>query len=577
MALARHSAKSFAGSAGNGRLIKSPNALSVAAFYRGTEPRQRLAQILVCDLRQIGRDLRGGSGVASRRRFSSRPPKRRLAQRHPPDRPPAEEAVDAFADHVGEVLNFDRCRAFDPQHERSGLSFLAFHRTHPLDLDRLAVGGNVRSRNFAPARHQLRRSKALPGKRLAHDLADKVAEWLGVGTDGLVHDGAVCHPSAGILAMTVAANRAGRQRADRCGADCLPQPAALLAWYDRHRRKLPWRAKPDEHADPYRVWLSEIMLQQTTVKAVGPYYARFLTRWPDVHALAAAPLDEVLKTWAGLGYYARARNLHACARAVVDRHGGEFPPSEAALRALPGIGDYTAAAIAAIAFDQCSSPVDGNIERVIARLFAVALPLPAAKPQIRRLAQSLTPQHRSGDFAQAMMDLGATICTPKKPACALCPWNDVCSARARGEAEIYPHRMPKREGVLRRGAAFVARRADGYILVRTRPPKGLLGGMTEVPTTEWTQDFDEATALPQAPRFSLASSKPKAKTVWRRTAGVVRHVFTHFPLELSVYAAELPAETPAPAGLRWTPLAELAGEALPNVMRKVVTHAIPGY
>ena len=377
--------------------------------------------------------------------------------------------------------------------------------------------------------------------------------------------------------MTVAANRAGRQRADRRGADCLPQSAALLGWYDRHRRKLPWRAKPDERADPYRVWLSEIMLQQTTVKAVGPYYARFLTRWPDVRALAAAPLDEVLKTWAGLGYYARARNLHACARAVIDRHGGEFPPSEAALRALPGIGDYTAAAIAAIAFDQCSSPVDGNIERVIARLFAVALPLPAAKPEIRRLARSLTPQHRAGDFAQAMMDLGATICTPKKPACALCPWNDVCSARACGEAEIYPRRTPKREGVLRRGAAFVARRADGYVLVRTRPPKGLLGGMTEVPTAEWVPDFEEATAFSEAPRFSSLRNNGKRDMLWRRLPGTVRHVFTHFPLELAVYIAELPATTAPPAGTRWVALAELSGEALPSVMRKVVAHAIPNY
>jgi A/G-specific adenine glycosylase len=376
-----------------------------------------------------------------------------------------------------------------------------------------------------------------------------------------------------ISPATVAAKPAARQRGKSRTAGSCPQPTALLAWYDRHRRKLPWRAPPGERADPYRVWLSEIMLQQTTVKAVAPYYARFLQRWDDVGALAAAPLNDVLKTWAGLGYYARARNLHACARAVVERHGGKFPASEVELRALPGIGDYTAAAIAAIAFDLPASPVDGNIERVVARLYAVTTPLPAAKPEIRRLAAGLTPQHRAGDFAQAMMDLGSTICTPKTPACVLCPWNEACAAYARGEAEALPRRTPKREGALRRGAAFVARRADGMVLVRTRPAKGLLGAMTEVPTTQWLHDFAEGDALEGAPRFS--APKTRKRLAWRRVAGVVRHVFTHFPLELSVYTAEVPARTPAPSGTRWVALASLAGEALPSVMRKVVAHALP--
>ena len=378
-------------------------------------------------------------------------------------------------------------------------------------------------------------------------------------------------------AGTVAAKPAARQRASRASAISFPQPTALLAWYDRHRRRLPWRAAPGERADPYRVWLSEIMLQQTTVKAVAPYYDRFLARWPDLRALAAAPLADILKTWAGLGYYARARNLHACARAVVERHGGKFPASEEALRALPGIGAYTAAAIAAIAFDAPASPVDGNIERVIARLFAIAAPLPAAKPQIGRRARELVPQRRAGDFAQAMMDLGATICTPKTPACALCPWNDCCAARARGDAETYPRRMRKREGALRRGAAFVACRADGFVLVRTRPPTGLLGGMTEVPTTDWTPDFAETSALDGAPRLPAGKSKRRIglqRIAWRRLAGVVRHVFTHFPLELLVYVAELPAGTPAPAGMRWVALTDIGGEALPSVMRKVLVHAL---
>ena len=235
----------------------------------------------------------------------------------------------------------------------------------------------------------------------------------------------------------------------------------LLRWYDRHRRVLPWRARKGERADPYRVWLSEIMLQQTTVKAVAPYYARFLARFPAVAELAAAPLEDVLKLWAGLGYYARARNLHACAKAVVERHGGTFPGSEEELRTLPGIGAYTAAAIAAIAFDQPASPVDGNIERVIARLFAVEEELPAAKPRIRALAESLTPQRRAGDFAQAMMDLGATICTPKKPACALCPWMASCAARERGDQESFPRKAREED---RRAAprCGVRRRARGW-------------------------------------------------------------------------------------------------------------------
>jgi A/G-specific adenine glycosylase len=350
-----------------------------------------------------------------------------------------------------------------------------------------------------------------------------------------------------------------------------PDPANLLAWYDRHRRRLPWRALPGERADPYRVWLSEIMLQQTTVKTVAPYYLGFLQRWPNVASLAEAPLDQVLKSWAGLGYYARARNLHACAKAVVERHGGRFPSDEAALRALPGVGAYTAAAIAAIAFDRPHVPVDGNVERVIARLFAVDEALPAAKPAIQRLAQSLMPQHRSGDFAQSLMDLGATICTPKKPACALCPWLPSCLARASGEPDGFPIKAAKEKGRLRRGAAFVVVRGDGAVLVRTRPPTGLLGGMTEVPTSEWLHDFNEGTALDSAPVFSPVSENNKS---WRRLPGLVSHVFTHFPLELVVYRAEVAAATAAPKNSRWAPAEELAGEAFPTVMRKVLAHAL---
>jgi A/G-specific adenine glycosylase len=362
--------------------------------------------------------------------------------------------------------------------------------------------------------------------------------------------------------------RSGAKKSGAKGASPAAAAADLLAWYDRHRRELPWRAAAGVTPDPYRVWLSEIMLQQTTVKTVAPYFLRFIERWPTIEALAAAPLEDVLKAWAGLGYYARARNLHACARAVVERHGGRFPASEAALAELPGIGPYTAGAIAAIACGARAAALDGNAERVMTRLFAVEQELPAARPQLRALTLKLVPRRRAGDFAQALMDLGAGICTPKRPACAICPWTAACAARRRGDPEAFPRKVRKRAGELRRGAAFVVLRADGRVLLRSRPAQGLLGGMTEVPTTAWSSDFDAARALSEAP--DLLPGKPK----WHRVPGFVTHVFTHFPLELVVFRAEMPAATRAPAGARWAPLAELAGEALPSVMRKVVAHAL---
>ena len=339
----------------------------------------------------------------------------------------------------------------------------------------------------------------------------------------------------------------------------------LLAWYDRHRRQLPWRALPGQANDPYRVWLSEIMLQQTTVKAVGPYFEKFTARWPTVAALGSASQDDVLRMWAGLGYYSRARNLHACAVTVLRDHGGMFPDTEEGLRALPGVGPYTAAAVAAIAFDRQTMPVDGNIERVVSRLFAVEEPLPKSKPQIQELAATLLWSSRAGDSAQALMDLGATICTPKKPACVLCPLNDNCAARTRGDQETFPRKAPKKAGVLRRGAAFVVTRGD-EILVRTRPEKGLLGGMLEVPTSDWLAGQDDKDAREQTPALKVSR--------WHRKAGVVTHVFTHFPLELVVYTASVPARMRAPQGMRWVPIAALKDEALPNVMRKVIAHGL---
>jgi A/G-specific adenine glycosylase len=337
---------------------------------------------------------------------------------------------------------------------------------------------------------------------------------------------------------------------------------SLLAWYDRHRRWLPWRAGPGQATDPYHVWLSEIMLQQTTVAATIPYYERFLMRFPTVEALAAASLDEVLAAWAGLGYYARARNLHACARAVVAA--GGFPRDAAGLRALPGVGDYTAAAVGAIAFGVPVVPVDGNVERVVARLFAVGEALPRAKPALRALAAQLgndpVARARPGDFAQALFDLGATVCTPATPACALCPWMTGCAARWAGSAGELPRRAAKPMRPLRHGVHFWLTDHGGNVLLRRRPPDGLLGGMTELPGTDWrAEPWGIAEAVALAPM----------RADWR-PAGKVRHGFTHFELTIELFAARL-ARIDAPGFVR--PIAALADEALPSVMRKCVRMA----
>jgi len=352
-------------------------------------------------------------------------------------------------------------------------------------------------------------------------------------------------------------------------AAALNVPNALLTWYDTERRDLPWRYGPGEKPDPYRVWLSEIMLQQTTVKAVIPYFERFTARWPNVRALAKADLDDVLAAWAGLGYYSRARNLHACAKAVAEQHKGRFPRREEDLLALPGIGPYTAAAIASIAFGAKATPVDGNIERVVARLFAVRQPMPAAKPELRRLAATLTPEARAGDFAQALMDLGATVCTPKRPSCLMCPLSAGCAASADGTAETLPLRAVKPARPVRYGVAFMALSEDGHVLLRRRPEAGLLGGMLEVPSTEWGDAWVAADeALRAAP----------VRADWWPVAGSISHTFTHFRLEIMVYrtivapdvALNLWAE---PERCRWVHRRDLHGEALPSVMRKVLAHA----
>jgi len=350
-----------------------------------------------------------------------------------------------------------------------------------------------------------------------------------------------------------------------------PRAADLLAWYDRHARRLPWRTAPAERRagvkpDPYRVWLSEIMLQQTNVTTVKPYFEAFLGQWPTVADLAAASTEDVMKAWAGLGYYSRARNLKACADAVVREHGGRFPETSAGLRELPGIGAYTSAAIAAIAHDEPAAVVDGNVERVLSRIFAIETPLPAAKKEISALQAKLTPAKRAGDYAQAMMDLGATICSPKRPACSLCPWEAACVAHAAGTEEFYPRKAAKADRPERAGAAFIATRADGAILLRKRAERGLLGGMTEVPGSDWVVGPAPAPGRDAAP---LAAD-------WQRIAVPVIHVFTHFRLTLDIWHARLPDAHPAPGDSWWASAVDLPHEALPSVMKKAIEAAVPG-
>nr|WP_205690164.1 A/G-specific adenine glycosylase [Caulobacter sp. SLTY] len=332
----------------------------------------------------------------------------------------------------------------------------------------------------------------------------------------------------------------------------------MLAWYDAHARDLPWRVGPAEHRagvrpDPYRVWLSEVMLQQTTVPHATPYFLGFTRRWPTVTDLANVEDGDLMAAWAGLGYYARARNLLACARAVARDHGGVFPDTEEGLRALPGVGAYTAAAVAAIAFDRPTNVVDGNVERVMSRLFAVEDPLPGSKPELKALAAALVDDHRPGDWAQALMDLGATVCKPKSPICDRCPISMHCAALARGDQDSFPRKTRKAARPRRHGIAYVLTQGDAVALVR-RPDKGLLGGMLGLPTSDWT-------ASPPP----VGEGAP-AKAAWRE-AGEIEHVFTHFSLTLKVFRAEGDAPD-----VVWTPIETL--DALPSVFLKAARQAL---
>lgn len=336
----------------------------------------------------------------------------------------------------------------------------------------------------------------------------------------------------------------------------------LLEWYDRHARVMPWRVSPAGRKqgitpDPYKVWLSEVMLQQTTVAAVKDYFQRFTSRWPTVQNLAAAEDADVMGEWAGLGYYARARNLLKCARVVVADHNGHFPNDHAALLKLPGIGPYTAAAISSIAFDQPYAVLDGNVERVMSRLYGIHMPLPDAKPILMEKAVALTPEQRPGDYAQAVMDLGATLCTPKSPACGICPWQAPCLARARGTAPDLPKKAPKKSKPVREGVVFVGRRQDGAWLLETRPDKGLLGGMLGWPGSEWVDAGATSRVL-----------QPPCDGEWRKLDAEVRHTFTHFHLILTVQVADLPATCDPDRGFFLT-RDRFRPSDLPTVMRKV--------
>ncbi len=499
----------------------------------------------------------------------------------------AEEGVDAFHALVEFVSEQDGAGTVAGDDQRAGLERVVLvGAARPVDLFGPSVVAMGRAYDIGPGGDKVEiHAGAARDNRFQHP-AGQFGDRHRIGTAPLRTAISCGHHNQTLdfaRALTTLSAMPREALSSPAGTTGVVDPAdlsagnRLLEWYDRHARVLPWRTGPKARRegvrpDPYHVWLSEVMLQQTQVATVRDYFLAFLERWPTVRDLALASEDDVLKAWAGLGYYRRARNLKRCAEAVWHDHGGHFPDHAAALRDLSGIGDYTSAAIAAIAFDEPVAVVDGNVERVIARLHAIEKPVRSAKPLIRAHVEAMVSAkgnpgegagERPGDFAQAMMDLGATICSPKKPSCMLCPISEDCTAYAQGEPERYPLREAKAEKPLRRGAAFVAVDGDGAVLLRKRGDSGLLAGMSEVPTSGWTAARDGETGAEAAP----------FPADWRE-AGTVRHVFTHFALDLTVWQARI-TQRPEAEGW-WSEADALAGEALPTVMKKALEAAIPG-
>ena len=477
------------------------------------------------------------------------------------DASPAQMRVRPSHDHRRAVLRLERERAFDPQHQgrgsnrRVGIAFGGPRR--PLQFDRPGVTREVLADDGLPIGDQACFAQAARGQRLSDQPGGKFSQRLGAAPRALHHRFGTESKDAGHEVDGMSANVSALASEAKRKAIV----AGTLAWWDRCRRPLAWRAEPGEIPDPYRVWLSEVLLQQTTAQAVTPYYQAFIAKWPSVEDLAAAPIEDVMSAFAGLGYYSRARNLHACAKEIA-RRGGTFPGEEAELRALPGVGAYTAAAVAAIAFGRQTTPVDGNIARVLARLLALEKPIPRARAELATAARALAPSRRAGDFAQALMDIGATLCRPRNPACSLCPLAEDCAAFQTGVPEVYPRRTEAKARPRRQGVVFFARRSDGAFLARRRPPHGLLASTLELPGTLWTAEGLGEVVQGAAPVVAH----------WRRLPGEVEQVFTHFALRLTVYAAEF--EGGAPAGCSWVGSDAVGAAGFSAMMRKAVEHAL---
>jgi A/G-specific adenine glycosylase len=477
------------------------------------------------------------------------------------DASPAEMGVRPSYDHRGAVLRLEREGAFNPQHQgrasdwRVQIAFRGSRR--PLQLDRPGVARKRLAHDCGPIGDQARFAQAARGQRLGDQPGREFSQRLGAAPRALHHRLGTESKKAGHEVDGMSANVSALASEAKRKAIV----ARTLAWWDRSRRSLAWRAEPGEIPDPYRVWLSEVLLQQTTAQAATPYYRAFIARWPRVEDLALAPIEDVIGTFAGLGYYSRVRNLHACAKEIA-RRGGTFPGGETELRALPGIGAYTAAAVAAIAFGRQTTPVDGNIARILARLLALEKPIARARDELAATARALAPSRRAGDFAQALMDIGATLCRPRNPACGLCPLAEDCAAFQAGVPEAYPCRIEAKARPRRQGVVFFARRTDGAFLARRRSPRGLLASTLELPGTLW---------IAEGPGEAVQGATP-VDGRWRRLPGDVEQVFTHFALKLIVYATEF--EGRAPANCFWLNPDAIGTAGFSSVMRKAVEHAL---